>query len=94
MNMIACKIFCFAFYVFYSTLRKKCPYSELLCSVFSRIRTEYGEIQSISPYSVQMREKADQNNSEYEHFSRMLPLIVKNCQNCGCDLLYLSTKTS
>ena len=25
-------------------LRKKCPYSELYCSVFSRIQTEYGEI--------------------------------------------------
>ena len=27
-----------------STLRKKCPYSELLWSVFSRIWTEYGKI--------------------------------------------------
>ena len=41
-------------------LCKKCPYLELFCSVFSRIRTEYGEIRSISPYSVvQMRENAD-----------------------------------
>ena len=24
----------------------------------------------MSPYSVQMREKTDQNNSEYGHFSR------------------------
>ena len=52
------------------TLNKKCPYSELFWSAFSRIRTEYGEIRSISPYSVQMRENADQNNSEYGHFSR------------------------
>ena len=29
-------------------------------SVFSRIRTEYGEIPSISPYSVRMRESTDQ----------------------------------
>ena len=29
-------------------------------SAFSRIRTEYGEIRSISPYSVQMRESMDQ----------------------------------
>ena len=29
-------------------------------SLFSRIRTEYGEIRSISPYSVRMREHADQ----------------------------------
>ena len=29
-------------------------------SAFSRTRTEYGEIRSISPYSVQMRENVDQ----------------------------------
>ena len=29
-------------------------------SVFSRIRTEYGEIRSISPYSVRMRENTHQ----------------------------------
>ena len=52
------------------TLRKKCPYSELLLSAFSCIRTEYGEIRSISPYSVRMRENANQHNSEYEHISR------------------------
>ena len=49
--------------------RKKCPYSELFSSVFSRIRTEYVEI-STSRYSVRMRENADQNNSEYGRFSR------------------------
>ena len=38
--------------------------------VFSRIRTECGKIRSISPYSVQIRENADQNNSEYGQFSR------------------------
>ena len=54
----------------YFTLRKKCSYPELFWSAFSCIRTEYGEIRSISPYSVQMQENADQNNSEYEHFSR------------------------
>ena len=53
-----------------SSLRKKCSYPELLWSVFFRIRTEYGEILRISPYSVQMRENTDQNNSEYGHFSR------------------------
>ena len=41
------------------SLSKKCPYSELLWSVFSRIRTEYGDILRISPYSVQMRENTD-----------------------------------
>ena len=35
---------------FHTTLREKCPYSELVWPVFSCIRTEYGEIQSISLY--------------------------------------------
>ena len=47
-----------------------CLYSELFWSAFSRIRTQYGEIWSISPYSVGMQENADQNNSEYGHFLR------------------------
>ena len=29
------------------SLRKKCPYSELFWSKFSRIRTDYGEIRSV-----------------------------------------------
>ena len=52
------------------TLREKCPYSEFFWSLFSRIRTEYGDIWSISPYSIRMRENTDQRNSEYKHFSR------------------------
>ena len=42
----------------------------LFWSAFFRIRTEYGEIRSISPYSVRMRENEDQNNFGYGHFSR------------------------
>ena len=52
------------------SLRKKCPYLELFWSVFSRIRTEYGEILCISSYSVRMRENMNQNNSECGHFLR------------------------
>ena len=52
------------------TLRKKCPSSELFWSSFSRIWTEYAEIRTICPYSVWMRENADQNNSEKGRFSR------------------------
>ena len=45
-------------------LRKKCPYSELFWSVFSRIRTtEYLSV--FSPNAG----NTDQNNSEFEHFS-------------------------
>ena len=52
------------------SLREKCPYSKLFWSAFSRIRTEYGEILRISPYSVRMRGNTDQNNFEYRHFLR------------------------
>ena len=48
-------------------LRERCPHSKLFWSVFSGIRTEYGEIR-ISPYYVRMLENMDQNNSEYGHF--------------------------
>ena len=41
-----------------STLSKKCLYSELFWSVFSRIRTEFGEIWSISPHSVRIQEQS------------------------------------
>ena len=58
-------------YLVSDTLHEKCPYSELFWSAFSRIWTEYGEILCISPYSVRMRENADQNNSEYGHFLRI-----------------------
>ena len=54
----------------YMALREKCLYSELFWSAFSRIWTEYGEMRSISPYSVRMPENADQSNSEYGHFLR------------------------
>ena len=57
-------------FYFSKPLIEKCPYSELFWSAFSRIWTEYGEILRISPYSVRMRENADQKNSEYGHFLR------------------------
>ena len=73
------------------TLRKRCPYSELFCSVFSHIRAEYGEIQSIFPYSVEMWENKDQNNYEYGHFSRSVTYLYLNnllLMNCLHILLY------
>ena len=38
-----------AFFDGYLSLRRKCPYSEIFWSTFSRIRTEYGEILCTSP---------------------------------------------
>ena len=51
------------------SLRKMCLFSKLFWSVCSRIWTEYGE-SCITLYSVRMRENTDQNNSQFEHFSR------------------------
>ena len=45
------------------SLLEECPYLELFWYAFSRIQEKY-----FSPYSVQMREYTDQNNSEYGHF--------------------------
>ena len=64
-------------FIWSSALRKTCSYSELFYSVFSRIRTEYEEIRSISP-SVRMRENTDQNNSEYGHFLRRVAFAICN----------------
>ena len=57
------------------SLRKKYPYLEFFWSIFSRIWTEYGEMQSISPYSERMQENTDQKNSVYGYFSRSV--IIK-----------------
>ena len=62
--------------LFQITLREKCPYSGFFWSVFSCLRTEYGEMRSISPYSVRIRENADQKNSEYGHFSRSVSFSI------------------
>ena len=53
-----------------TSLHETCLYSELFWSLFFCIRTEYGEILFISPYSVRMRENTGQNNSKYGHFLR------------------------
>ena len=74
-------------FIYWNSLREKCPYSDLFWSAFSRLRTEYGEILGISPYSVQMREKADQNNFKYGHFLRsdyLLSTIFLLKKNVKC----------
>ena len=47
------------------------------CSAFSRIRNEYGEIRSISPHSVPMRENADQKKLRiWTLFMQSIPSIL------------------
>ena len=45
-------------------------FADFFWSVFSRIRTEYGNLQSKYPYSVQIRENTDHKNTQYRHFLR------------------------
>ena len=51
-------------------LLEKCPYSNFFRPVFSLIRTEYGDIKSVSQYSVQLWENMNQQKHKYGHFSR------------------------
>ena len=69
----------FSFRLCYA-MRKEYPHSELFWSAFSRIWTEYGEVLHISPYSVRTQENANQNNSEYGHFSRSVLFLVTFAQ--------------
>ena len=52
----------------YSSLRENSWYLEFFWSVFSRIRSEYREIWSISLYSAQMRENTDQKTPNRDTF--------------------------
>ena len=63
------------------SLREKYPYWEFFWFVFSRIRTEYGEIFRISPYLVWMRKNANQKNSQYGHFSRSALVLISYPEN-------------
>ena len=44
--------------------------------MFSRIRTEYGDLLCESPYSVGMRENTDQKNSKYGRILRSVNVSV------------------
>ena len=50
----------------------------LFWSVFSRIRTEYGEIRSISPYSVRMWENTDQRKLRIYYIFSFLESLISN----------------
>ena len=58
-------------------IARKCPYSQFFWSVYSRIRTEYGERENT--------ENADQKNSKYEQFSRSVKFQFYI--NCFIDII-------
>ena len=54
------------------TLCEKCPNTEFFLVRIFRIRTEYGEISRISPYSVRMGENTDQKKLRIWTLSRSI----------------------
>ena len=58
-------------------LRKKCPYSEFFWSVYSHIRSEYGDLRSKYPYSLQMRKIRTRKtpNTDTFHAVIMSPIL-------------------
>ena len=64
--------------------RKKCPYLEFFWSVFSRIRTEYGDLQSLyfrtqSEYGKIRIRKAPNTDTFYAVLSQLLQLLSRGC---------------
>ena len=57
------------------SLRKKCPYSNFFWSIFSRIRTECGDLRRKSPYSVRMQENMDQKTPNTDTFRAVYVVI-------------------
>ena len=52
------------------TLREKCPKTQFFLSIFSLIRTEYGDLKSKFPYPVQIKGNKDHKKLRFGHFSR------------------------
>ena len=57
-------------------LREKCRYSDLIWSVFFPIRTEYEDLGSKSPNSVQMRENTDKKTPNTNTFFAVMVLAL------------------
>ena len=68
-----------------TTHRMKSDHIRSFWSVFSHIWTEYAEIRSISPYSVEIRENTVQKNSALGYFSR------SDCQVLNEKMIFKST---
>ena len=68
----------------FHALRENCRNTEFFWSVFSRIWTEYGDLRSKSPHSVQIRENTDQKKiririlfgDNFSHFAYFLIALV------------------
>ena len=84
MKVVSCSVSALA-------LRKKCPYLVFFWSIFPRIWTACGDLQSKSPYSIRMQENTDQKNSECGPFLRSV-LIAKSYIFMAKTGIFISTK--
>ena len=68
-------------------MHKSCPYLEFLWPTFSHVWTEYRDLLSKYPYSVQMQENIGQTNSKYKYFlgSRKRLLAINSNQEAKKD---------
>ena len=74
-----------------SSLHKKCPYLEFLWSVLFRVRTEYGELRSISLYSVQMcRKYGPEKLRIHTLFMQWLSFPTINLAEQSCEFFCIS----
>ena len=80
-------------YIYVSHCVKRVQIRSFSQSVFSRIGTKYGEIRSISPYSVHMREDTDQKKLRiWALFTQWMEYDVLYCDAvCLCVALFLLT---
>ena len=65
------------------TRREKCPNRKIFWSVFSCIRTEYGDLTRKSPYSVRIQENTNQNKTPYMGTFYALLVTAKNVLRKG-----------
>ena len=59
-----------------NTLQENCSYSEFFWYVFSHIRTEYGEIRCISPYSAECRKIRTRKTLNVDTFQGVIKIYV------------------
>ena len=104
-KLLVCHIWTWRHFHFYCkefspkslSLREKCPYSDFFWSRLSHIRTEYGEIRSISMHSVRTPENTSQikiPNTDTFHAVFLLK-VLNFFQWCGTAILpYQSQKNA
>ena len=74
--LLLTKLYLLSVFFLLLSLPEKCQIRSFFWSVFSRIRSEYGEIRRISPYSVRMRENTDQKKTPYLNTFHVVYLFV------------------